>query len=111
MTHRHVYDVGTSEEPASRPMRCVICGEFEAGGEPVVGTIDTTKMPYTVEPDDSSFCVNCGTGRMWDVIGPDGVALGMSFGIESDAEDLADNLSRAYLAGAQAAIKTLQKED
>lgn len=74
------------------------------------GTIDTTKMPYTVESDNSDECPYCLHGCKFDVIGPDGVALGVTFDDYDDARDHADGLSRAYLAGAQAAIKTLQKE-
>jgi DNA-directed RNA polymerase subunit RPC12/RpoP len=71
-------------------------------------TIDTTKMPYTVEVDDRETCPHCGSKRVWNVVGPDGVALGVSFGDKEDANEVADDLSRAYLAGAQAALKTLR---
>jgi hypothetical protein len=36
---------------------------------------------------------------MWDVVGPDGVALGRGFSLEEDAEEFADELSWAYEAG------------
>jgi hypothetical protein len=73
------------------------------------GTIDTTKLPYTVTADDSNRCECCGRGRTWEVVGPDGVALGIAYDNQSNADEFADDLSRAYLAGAQAAIKTLQQ--
>lgn len=69
--------------------------------------INTEKLPYTVERGDWP-CADCGRGGTWDVVGPDGVALGISFGDEQHAHDRADELSRAYLAGAQDAIKSLQ---
>jgi len=71
--------------------------------------IDTTRMPYRALPDDSDACAHCGSGLRWLVVGPDEVALGISFENEEAAEDLADNMSRAYLAGAQDALKSLQE--
>lgn len=59
----------------------------------------TTVPPYRVEMDDSHLCGCCGRGAMWDVIGPDDVALGRSFGDKEEAEDYARDLSLAYGAG------------
>lgn len=50
---------------------------------------------YTVEPEGKA-CPHCGLGEMWDVIGPDGVALGTSFGDKLSAEEYAEDLDGAY---------------
>jgi hypothetical protein len=50
---------------------------------------------YKVEIDDSRACDHCSSGAYWDIVGPDGVALGRSFGDPEDAEDVAEDLNRA----------------
>lgn len=59
---------------------------------------------YRVEMDDSGVCGCCGRGAMWDVVGPDGIALGRSFGGKDEAEDYARDLSFAYEAGRKAVL-------
>jgi len=56
------------------------------------------EKPYTVEQDDSGCCL-CGNGKTWNVIDPDGIASGTSYGDKEDAEDLADELNRAFHLG------------
>lgn len=57
--------------------------------------------PYKVEPDEEG-CAHCGRGKTWVVVGPDGVALGESWGLDADGEEpcepqeLADLLNRAH---------------
>jgi len=61
------------------------------------------EQPYFIEVDNNG-CPHCGATRSWVVIGPDGCALGITFGHEEDAEDLADNMNTAYWQGMNAAI-------
>lgn len=54
---------------------------------------------YKVVKDDSDQCQNCSRGVMWDVVGPDDVALGTTYGDHGDAEYMADNMSDAFNMG------------
>ena len=56
--------------------------------------------PYAVERSEDG-CLHCGTGGTWDVIGPDDVAIGVSFHNRDDADEIAEWMSRAYWAGTQ----------
>lgn len=58
--------------------------------------------PYFVEVDLNG-CAECGAGRHWTVVGPDGVAIGRSFADEEFTSSLADDLNAAYFAGRSAA--------
>ncbi|HLX18413.1 MAG TPA: hypothetical protein VKS24_24760 [Bradyrhizobium sp.] len=67
------------------------------------GTLDTTKLPYTVEIDD------CGCGyHRYHIVGPGQIAI-TTFHSQDEAEEYAFNLSRAYLAGVAAALTTLKQ--
>jgi hypothetical protein len=55
-------------------------------------------MAYTVEYGNKP-CEHCGIGGTWDIVGPDGVAIGVSFGDKDDAEEWAGTLSHAYELG------------
>lgn len=54
--------------------------------------------PYFVEIDNNG-CSKCGAGRTWVVVDPDGYAGGTSYGLEEDAQDLAENLNIAFHRG------------
>jgi hypothetical protein len=56
---------------------------------------------YKVEQEHPG-CSKCGEGKTWVVIGPDGFAGGTSYGREEDAEEHADDMSRAFEAGIEA---------
>lgn len=56
------------------------------------------EKPYRVEVEHGG-CETCGDGKQWCVVGPDDVALGITFGVKEDAEELADMLSDAYVMG------------
>jgi len=51
--------------------------------------------PYFVEVDDNG-CSKCGAGRNWVVVDPDGTRGGTSYGLQEDADDLAEDLNRAF---------------
>lgn len=54
--------------------------------------------PYSVEVETGG-CLMCGAGRLWAVVGPDGIAQSTMFEDESDAADLAALLSEAFRQG------------
>ena len=60
------------------------------------------KEAYRVEESDSKGCEKCGSGKLWDIVGPDGYALGTSWGDKEFVDDLADWLNDAYVAGKEA---------
>lgn len=66
---------------------------------------------YTVEPVKPA-CSECGADHGFDVIGPDGVALGTTFGDMESAEYMADDLNSAYAQGraATTAVRAPQPE-
>ena len=53
---------------------------------------------YKVVEDDGG-CVHCGHGQMWTVMGPDEICIGQAFEDREAADDLADFMNQAYLAG------------
>jgi hypothetical protein len=55
------------------------------GGQPIAAGVD--EPPYRVERNHD---------ERWEVIGPDGSALGTSYGTEENAEDMARHMSWAY---------------
>ncbi len=54
--------------------------------------------PYIVEVD-SGGCEHCAQGKSWTVVGPDGVAMGVSYDEESEANFLASMMNLAYETG------------
>lgn len=59
---------------------------------------------YTVEIDSTApGCTQCGAGRMWWIVGPDGVAGSTSYGDEGVAADLAEQLNEAFNQGRRSA--------
>lgn len=54
--------------------------------------------PFFVEPEKDG-CRRCGSGKSWNVIGPDDVALSTTFDDEDDAVHHAEILTEAYSAG------------
>ena len=59
---------------------------------------DIEETPYFVEVDDNG-CRTCGQGRNWVVVDPDGIRGSTSYGLQEDAEDLAEDLNRAFNRG------------
>jgi hypothetical protein len=59
---------------------------------------DGEPAPFFVEVEDPG-CRNCGTGKTWAVVGPDGCTTGMSYGDEDDAQEQADDLNNAFVQG------------
>jgi hypothetical protein len=58
------------------------------------------QYPFVVQPDKSKACKNCKAGTMFDVVyDPDDVALGTSYNSKDDAEDMAEELNRAFELG------------
>ena len=59
---------------------------------------------FRIEREErESSCQTCRHGDMWNVVGPDDVAIGTSYEREEDAESMAEELSRAFLLGWQVA--------
>jgi hypothetical protein len=58
-------------------------------------------LAYKVERDDSHVCSECGRGGMWEVVGPDGMAMGVLFSDETDAHELAGMLNAAFEMGSR----------
>lgn len=56
------------------------------------------REPYEVSDSDTA-CAHCGAGQRWDVIGPDGVAVGISFADEAEAHETAGMLNHAFAKG------------
>lgn len=50
-------------------------------------------------------CSKCGNEKEWLVIQPDDVALGRTFDNPNDAEEMAEELNRAYELGRKSAAK------
>lgn len=61
--------------------------------------------PYFVEVDDNG-CSKCGAGRNWVVVDPEGIRGSTSYGLEEDAQDLAEDLNRAFNAGRKMRLGT-----
>lgn len=60
---------------------------------------ESTREPYIVVEYGEESCPNCGSGKIWDVIGPDDVAISVSFHNRDDADEIAEWMSSAYKAG------------
>ena len=58
-----------------------------------------TEPAFRVEINDSKVCRSCGSGAFWEVVGPDNMAR--SYGDKKEAEEMAEELSRAYEKGRQ----------
>ncbi|HZV46892.1 MAG TPA: hypothetical protein VFG06_06070 [Thermodesulfovibrionales bacterium] len=67
----------------------------------------TFLRPYRIEIDNEG-CTHCGHNKTWAVIQPDGILLGTTYGIEEDAQDMADELNDAYEAGTGDLLNTIQ---
>lgn len=64
-------------------------------------------MPaYRVEIEKTG-CQHCEAGRMWDVIGPDEMALGISYSLKEDADDMAEYMNMAYERGQASGYREL----
>lgn len=58
---------------------------------------------YRVEREECALsCKACRRGDLWNVVGPDDVAISVSYEREEDALDMADQLSMAYALGKKA---------
>ncbi len=64
------------------------------------------KKPYKVEIDNAG-CPNCGGGKTWSVLQPDGYLLGVSYSLRESAEDLAMELNRAFRFGKKEGAKNV----
>lgn len=64
---------------------------------------ETADSAYRVEPA-APACVGCGRNHGWDVIGPDGFALGVTFDDREKAEQFADDMNSAYAKGREAGL-------
>lgn len=54
--------------------------------------------PYFVEVGETG-CSDCGAGRTYTVVGPDGVAIGQSWEEEDEAAEMASRLNEAFYIG------------
>lgn len=55
---------------------------------------------FHIENENGGTCEHCNhTTGYWSVVGPDGVAIGTSYGSEEDAESMADSLTYAFNLG------------
>lgn len=63
---------------------------------------------YRIE-EAGTECPACQKGATWDVIGPDDVALGVTYGDYGDADYMARELNNAYEQGRAAAFKILER--
>lgn len=66
------------------------------------------RRAYHVEAAPGTPCPTCHGGALYDVVGPDDVAIGMSFEDIVDAEETAAMLNAAYGKGALAASTLLR---
>jgi len=64
---------------------------------------------YTVEVDHGG-CKHCGAGKTYTVVGPDGVAVGRSFGDKDDADDLAADMNQAWRLGLESSLERTEAE-
>lgn len=53
------------------------------------------EKPYRVELDDPG-CKECAAGRMWVVVGPDGIAGSTSYSDQGAAEEIAELQNEAF---------------
>ena len=66
----------------------------------------TAERPYFLEAHDT--CPKCGV-LGWDIIGPDGAALGQWFEDEEHAEDFCESLNDAYESGRASLLAEREK--
>lgn len=71
--------------------------------EQFCGESEYPAKAYRIEREKSDkSCKACRHGDMWDVVGPDDVAISVSYEREEDALDMADQLSMAFALGKKA---------
>lgn len=68
-----------------------------------------SKDPYWIEEDDRHACQTCTRGCAYDVVTPDGSALGISFTDEDEALNWVGNLNAAYDHGYSAGLRSKSK--
>ena len=78
-------------------MRAALCGK---GNGPHPNFFEVQMSAYRVEVDHEG-CEKCGAERTWTLIGPDRYAIGISYGKQEDAEEMADDLNEAFEKGKQ----------
>ena len=54
--------------------------------------------PYTIEIE-SDGCEKCGHGKQWAIMRPDGVCLGQTWENPEEAQQIADWMNEAFVAG------------
>ena len=59
---------------------------------------------YTVQIGNEG-CSTCGHLKTWDIVGPDGIAEGISYGCEIEAGEYANALNAAYIKGINLALE------
>lgn len=62
------------------------------------------KPAYRVE-EEICGCSECGDKKTWHIIKPDGMALLIGFGEREVADEMAEELNRAYELGRESAEK------
>jgi hypothetical protein len=87
-----------------------VAGVPEASPDGTGTQTDEVSDAYRIEIDTAA-CEHCGVGETWNVIGPDGVALGIVYGEQDDAIETADMLSRAFALGREAALASAAAPD
>lgn len=104
-------------KPAYNLVKCIYCGyDGDANGHPVKSfllatpapdpapepTLEDTpteaKDPYFVQ-QEAAGCEQCGGGRSWCVMGPDGIAESMTWDDAEEAAEQAELLNVAYTKG------------
>jgi hypothetical protein len=68
---------------------------------------DKHDAAYRVEVDTEG-CAHCAGNRTWTIVGPDGVAIGSSWGDEEFAGDVADLMNMAYDAGKESELAQVE---
>ena len=65
--------------------------------------------PYTVEPDGKG-CDCCGYGQLWWIVfGPEDIAESTGYEDKEEAEDICEDLNRAFAKGQADALRELQQ--
>ena len=84
------------------PLDCEICHvrplKIEESDNVPCNASEDGMEPYFVEVDNNGYS-KCSAGRTWVVIDPNGIAGGISYGLEEEAIEIADMLNEAYAHG------------